>query len=264
MIFQDRLTRMKEELLEFREDLEGELRDMPEGTLNVYTEGDRHYYYERIPKTGNRKKVRRKAITSDPDRVTQLTRKKYLCKATAVLDSDISLIDQTLQDYQPFDEQTVMAGFLEEYPELESGIYRKQPDSDLWQNALPSMKYHDPKRLQARAPDGTATLSKNEMYIAARLEHFGLIYRHDCATGIPGLYRFPDFQILRPRDRKVIYWEHFGMMDDLEYRIDYKRKMKEYEAAGIVPWDNLMITYSKTKYDLDGVMIDAMIRAWLL
>jgi len=55
-----------------------------------------------------------------------------------------------------------------------------------------------------------------------------------------------------------------GMMDDLEYRIDNKRKIEDYEKFGIVPWDNLIITYDTAKAGLRANMIEAMIQSCLL
>jgi hypothetical protein len=40
--------------------------------------------------------------------------------------------------------------------------------------------------------------------------------------------------------------------------------MEEYEKFGIVPWDNLIITYGNSKSGIDGKMIESLIRAWLL
>jgi len=106
--------------------------------------------------------------------------------------------------------------------------------------------------------------SKNEVYIASRLDHYGLTYRSDCPTGIPGLYRVPDFTIIRKRDGRIIYWEHLGMMDDMEYRRGNKRKLEEYEKAGIVPWDNLIVTYDTIDGGLRADLVEAMIQSWLL
>ena len=74
----------------------------------------------------------------------------------------------------------------------------------------------------------------------------------------------PDFTIIRARDGKIIYWEHCGMMDDPGYRARNKKKLKEYEEAGIVPWDNLIVTYDTIEGGLRGDLVEAMIKCWLL
>ena len=106
--------------------------------------------------------------------------------------------------------------------------------------------------------------SGGEMYISARLDHFGIPYRYEDDTGIPDLGYAPDFKIMRPRDRKIIYWEHFGKVNDYDYVLDNFGKVKDYISYGIKPWDNLIMTFSNEKGGYDGKLIDAMIECWLL
>ena len=62
----------------------------------------------------------------------------------------------------------------------------------------------------------------------------------------------------------MIYWEHCGMMDISSYKRTNQQKLKEYEAVGIVPWDNLIVTYDTVEGGLRADIIDAMIKCWLL
>ena len=106
--------------------------------------------------------------------------------------------------------------------------------------------------------------SGGEMYISARLDHFGIPYRYEDETGIPDLSYAPDFTIMRPRDHKIIYWEHFGKVTDDSYVMDNISKVRDYIRYGIKPWDNLIMTFSNEKGGYDGKLIDAMIECWLL
>ena len=54
------------------------------------------------------------------------------------------------------------------------------------------------------------------------------------------------------------------MMEDMEYRIDNKRKIEEYEEFGIVPWDNLILTYDTIDGGLRADYIEAIIKGILL
>lgn len=264
MKYKEDLERIRRELCELREDLMAELRNLPEGELLCTGEEDKRKYYQRLPVRGYRKKERRYGIKKKPQVLDGLIRKEYAASAIEVMDKDIKVLETALRWYKPVDENTVMQEFAAKYPELGGRIYRNSGDAEEWKNAFSSANDFHPESLKSIDIAGKKRRSKNEVYIASRLDHYKLIYRHDCPTGIPGLYRNPDFQIIRPRDFKIIYWEHFGMMDDLEYVIDYKNKMIDYEKAGIVPWDNLMITFGKTAGDLDARMIEAMIQGWLL
>ena len=54
------------------------------------------------------------------------------------------------------------------------------------------------------------------------------------------------------------------MMDDPDYRKKNEIRLKDYEKAGIVPWDNLIITYDTIEGGLRGDLVEAMIKSWLL
>ena len=264
MIYKEDLERIREELDQRKADLLTELDQLPQGELYCLSKDGKKYYYNRIPATGNRKKEHRYGISRAPELIYDLVRKEYIVSALKIIDRDIKALQYAISHYKPLDENTVMSEFMKKNPELAEGVYRKPVDPEIWKQTFRPMDAFHEEGKSSKTAGGEKTLSKNELYIASRLDHYGLVYRHDCPTGIPGLYRNPDFQILRPRDYKIIYWEHFGMMDDREYFIDYKRKMEEYEEHGIVPWDNLIATYSYTKGGLDGRMIESMIRGWLL
>jgi hypothetical protein len=264
MRYKDELDRIRCELIERREDLERELDELPEGELLITDHNGLRKYIQRMPVKGNRKKEHRYGIKRKPDVLNGLVRKEYVSETLKVIDQDIRALELACKRYKPIDEETVMRRFLEEYPELVSGIYHKTIDPEDWVKRLPRIDNVFPENLKHTAADGTKSRSKNELYIASRLDHHGIIYRWDCPTGIPGLYRNPDFSILRRRDWRVIYWEHCGMMDDPDYRKKNEIRLKDYEKAGIVPWDNLIITYDTIEGGLRGDLVEAMIKSWLL
>ena len=60
-----------------------------------------------------------------------------------------------------------------------------------------------------------------------------------------------DFTAMRIRDAKIFYAEHCGMPHNKEYMAHHKRKMELYESVGIVPWDNLIVTYGDINGNID-------------
>ncbi len=264
MIYKTDLERIHRELIERQADLLQELKKLPEGELKCTDQDGNRRYFQRIPATGNRKKEHCYGVKKKPELLKDLVRKEYVVKALRILEKDIKALETVVKKYQPVDEDSVMEIFVEKYPELSDGIYVNRIDEEEWKARFSRIEKYHPENLKHTALDGTESRSKNEIYIASRLDHYGLTYRWDAPTGIPGLYRVPDFTIRRKRDGKVIYWEHMGMMYDLESRIDNKRKLEEYEKAGIVPWDNLILTYDTRDGGLRANLIEAMIHGWLL
>ncbi|MBR2654451.1 MAG: hypothetical protein IKD59_07815 [Lachnospiraceae bacterium] len=264
MVYKDELERIGRELNERKADLITELKTLPDGQLLCTDQGGYRRYMQRIPAKGNRKKEHRYGIKKKPEVLNGLIRKEYVTDALKIIDQNIRAVELACKRYHPIDEDTVMRQFLEDYPELVSGIYHGIVDPEEWVKRYPRMDNYHPENLIHRTYDGIGSRSKNELYIASRLDHYGIIYRWDCPTGIPGLRRNPDYTTLRRRDWKIIYWEHFGMMDVPSYKADYEQKMKDYEKVGIVPWDNLIMTFDTVKGGMRADIIEAMIKCWLL
>ena len=53
---------------------------------------------------------------------------------------------------------------------------------------------------------------------------------------------YPDFTVLKVSERKVIYWEHRGMMDDREYARNAVNRIKSYNKNGVFLGENLILT----------------------
>lgn len=244
-------------------DLSDELKGLPDGSLYVYQKGGRNYYCQRLPKEGNRKKERRIAISNDSDTILALVRKKYVEAALENLRKDVENLNRAISNYSPIGEEHVMRSFVRKYPELKRGLYFGGSDPSVWTDHYVQPEFHA-ENLKSVSAQGERMRSGGEMYIASRLDHFGIPYRYEDNTGIPDLSYAPDFKILRPRDRKIIYWEHFGKVNDYGYVLDNIEKVKTYISYGIKPWDNLIMTFNNEKGGYDGKLIDSLIECWLL
>ena len=58
--------------------------------------------------------------------------------------------------------------------------------------------------------------------------------------------------------------EHLGKVNDKDYMDRNKYKFDVYEQYGIVPWDNLIVSYSQSNGGINEKLIDNLIRGWLL
>lgn len=105
--------------------------------------------------------------------------------------------------------------------------------------------------------------SKSEVLIADALYAAGIPYRYECPLQIGDRIVYPDFTILRMYDRKILYWEHLGLMDDLDYRSDAFRKGQQYLNAGIFLGDQLIITYETGRLPLNNKTLQQVIRHYL-
>lgn len=117
-------------------------------------------------------------------------------------------------------------------------------------------EYYSPGKLRVR--------SKSEVIITGRLEYFGVIFLYEFPLVINGISFRPDFLILKMPEKKEFYWEHFGLMDDEDYREKSLRKINLYAENGIVQGDNLIITMESSRVPLNTTVIDRIIQQNLI
>ncbi len=244
--------------------LKAELEGLPEGLLYIENRNGNYYYSQRIPKGGNHKKEHRIGISDDHDMIFALTRKRYITAALPALEKNIDTIRKLSNKLLLTDEESVMREFVDKYPQLSGGIYRADTDLLVWQDSFEPLEGFFEEGLKSVTGKGIMMRSAGEIYIASRLDALGIPYRYEAPLNIPDLNCLPDFTILRPRDRKMFYWEHFGLTNSKEYINTSLSKVSDYIRYGIVPWDNLIMTYNFTDGGLNAKLIDAMIDAWLL
>lgn len=251
-------------LAEFLEDMLEEVRELPEGELYIYEKRGKQYYCQRFPAEGRRKKEHRVSINGDPELVLALVRKKYAETAIGIAKKDIGLIEDLIRDYGEVNEESVMKTFCDKYPDLRKGLFYGKTDHEEWESDYVASESFYQEDLKSVSAQGEKMRSGGEMYIASRLDHFGIPYRYEAPLTAPELRYSPDFTIMRPRDRKIIYWEHFGMVNDRGYVRDNFDKVYDYIEYGIRPWDNLIMTFNNEKGGYNGKLIDALIECWLL
>ena len=101
------------------------------------------------------------------------------------------------------------------------------------------------------------------MTIANRLAEKGIPYKYECPLMLRnGAVVYPDFTVLNLKERKEIYWEHRGMMDDREYVRNTVFKLKSMMKSGIVVGENLIITEETSENPLGTNEIDTMINKY--
>lgn len=264
MIYENELIRIRNVMNERVSDLNKELKKLPDGMLVVVCYNGKYQYYQRFPATGNRKKERRYGITSKPDVILGLVRKRYILAALPALEKDISMMDSLLLKYEATDENSVMNKFIDRYPQLVDGLHYGKITRESWEKGFVPQKGFYEEDLTSLSLKGVPMRSEGEIYIASRLDHYGIPYRYEEKLKIPDLGDVPDFTILRPRDNKIFYWEHFGKTNNDKYVRDNMEKVYRYIEYGIAPWDNLIMSYNYKEGGFNAKHIEAMIEAWLL
>ena len=103
--------------------------------------------------------------------------------------------------------------------------------------------------------------SKSEKIIADKLFLMNVPYVYEVPLKLKGYgYVRPDFKVLNLKERKVFYWEHFGMMDKSEYVKNASDKISLYMKYGIYPNDKLLVSYETQKQPLSTEQIQRLLQ----
>ena len=143
---------------------------------------------------------------------------------------------------------------------LKEAFVPNQKELDDWMNApFDGNPYKEEQKIY-KTTDGNLVRSKSEVMICAALSENGIPYRYECPLNLGEGTIYPDFTIMHPKTRKLYYWEHAGMLDNLDYLDHHLQKERRYIRAGIYPGKNLILTHEAKDYPLTPQKITQVIR----
>ena len=112
---------------------------------------------------------------------------------------------------------------------------------------------------------GEKVRSKTEKILADKFYSMGIPYRYEYPVNLKGYGTvYPDFTLLNIRERKEIYFEHFGMMDHPEYCQKAILKLENYMRNKIYVGKNLLVTFETFRNPLDMKTVEQMLREFIL
>ena len=240
--------------------LEDKICSLPEGKLKVKRNGNCTYYYlvgedlhETLLNNNNLK------LAED------LAQKNYLEKVVKESKQELAVLKRALNQYPEAVAEDVYHQLSDERKKLVKPIVPTDEQFiQRWQN-----KPFTHKKISDDVPmyltmKGERVRSKSEVIISDRLNINGIPYKYECPLTFKRngelITIHPDFTILRVSDRKTLYLEHNGRMDDPGYADDMVNRVNDYSYAGIVQGDNLFMTFETSETPLDISVLDKMIK----
>jgi len=106
---------------------------------------------------------------------------------------------------------------------------------------------------------GLRVRSKSEILIADILDEMSVPFLYEKPLPLQTSIVHPDFTLLNIKERKEVYWEHFGMMDDMDYRNNAFLKIRKYESNGFYRHDAFIWTEETGRCPLDTKVLRKMI-----
>ena len=208
---------------------------MPSGELKAYTNNKSHRWY--YVNGSARKYLSRNNRTL----AEKLALKKYLFLRKKELLEDKNNINNRLilLDSKCHEEMEKFLNSASYFELLPKNINRQED----WRNEEFKTNPLYPEQRNVPCPSGNFVRSKSEVFIDMALSQAGIPYRYECELILGKQNYYPDFTILHPGTGEVIYWEHFGKMNDPDYARSAFNKMRKYYENGLIPGKNLIVTF---------------------
>ena len=226
----------------------------PEGRLRVNKSPKQTRYYQVLKDADTTGKY---LSMQDKKTIRQLAQKDYNKVFLRNARAELKGIEKILKIYQKYNSEAVYDCLSKERKSLVTPyMITDKLYAEKWQ----SLTYKsNPFMIENKKYDtkkGDLVRSKSEAIIADMLFDLEIPYRYECALKLKnGQTRYPDFTLLKNKKREEIYLEHFGLLDNEEYRADCLRKLDEYKNSGIYIGKNLLFTYEteNTPLDIKGI-----------
>ena len=100
--------------------------------------------------------------------------------------------------------------------------------------------------------------------IASYLYTKKIPFRYECALRCGETVFYPDFTIRHPKTGQLFYWEHFGLMDDVDYSKKAYSKLQTYTSHGIIPTIQLITTYETKEHPLSIEAVEEIVNYYFL
>lgn len=231
------------------EKLKKRIKESPEGSLKVISKNNRVQYY--VYYKGKTKYIRK----NETKLISELAQKYYDKKVLKIIlkknfsKTEIDQVYYSMGETNKFVEP-ILETNMEKLNKWKEIPY-SQPTFVSNQNYLYSKNY---EKLR----------SKSEKLISDMLYDNKIIYKYECPLYLKGYGTiYPDFTFYDPISDEEIYWEHFGIMDDIEYANRTLNKIEHYASNGIYIGERLIVTFESSKIQLNIQIVNQYIKKYL-
>ena len=239
-----------------------ELSKAPNGSLNAVKTSNGFKYFQIEKDHGN---IKRTYIKKENiELATALAKKRYNKVRKHEIENEIASIKQKM-DRTPKISSTDLLYNVPGYSNLLQALLN--PNYIKQQKWLSQPYIHNDKHqetLRFKTSAGITVRSKSETLIVRGLSDYNIPFKYECGLEINGTIYFPDFTIYKASEDTELIWEHFGMIDNTEYRFNAMNKLNSYINNGYVPGHNLICTFETINSPLTEDIIKRTIEAYLL
>ena len=266
--FKEEVKNALDAMIELKEQLERELKLLPKGSLAIKTVNNHEYFYHVFYEVEKGEKLRKQVIIrgDEEELKLKLKRRKYISVQLDNIKHNIKVAEKTLCCIRESDLQTVVGNLSKVYKNIPDHCFLElvgEPPERFGRiNVNKNPKY--PEGLVHSTARGDKVRSKSEVIIADQLYSLGIPYNYEPEIELEGKKFNPDFEVWSYKFNRVIYWEHFGLINKASYVSCMVRKKSIYMRNGIVPWNNLIETFDDEEGVIDGAIIRNIAKIFLV
>ena len=262
---QDYRKELEEQLLEIRELIKksnknlAKYRDLPNSHVYISNSNGCPQYYLK-----NEFEPRKYVSKKDIKNITKYAQRDYESDMNRKLKSLEKNLRVFLENYAP--------GVVSEYESFSDAkkaiikplIMTEEEYIERWYGEHPGQQNPYPNEDAILTNQGETVRSKSEKIIADALDKSGIPYQYEPMLELGYNTVYPDFVALNRRTRRTVYWEHLGIISDLEYATKSFSKIQIYEREGFLLGKDLITTMESSGRVLDIRLVEKKINEFLL
>ena len=242
-------------------------KKLPQGRLRINNNRGVVEYYQITEKNDTRGKYLKK---SDKELIRKLAQGEYIDKQLKSAKCELNDIEKIVKSLNRikrtlYRSDNVYSSMIPERKKLVAPILISEREyAENWEKEEYNRNEYRSEEKVYSTKKGDMVRSKSEVLLADMYYELGIPYRYEAALRLNNSRTvYPDFTVLDVANRREIYHEHMGLLDDEEYRYHNLRKIEEYRKNDIFAGKNLFITHEAIGCPLNIREIEKCIR-WLL
>ncbi len=227
---------------------------LPRGSL---VERNGHLYHAfRINGKQTQKRI------TDPHQIYGIKLRQFLKAGLPMLNQRITTNRYYLENEVLYDPIKILQGMISVYDKVTGyNVFLKDDiDPDKWRQDNYERNTHA-FAYEHYTEQHIPVRSKAEAMIGTQFEHRGWLYICEPKMRFGHEIKCPDFAVMMPNTRKVIFFEHFGRMDDLNYMKDTMDKLVLYSRYGLKLGENFFFTWETKDRPLTMLQIESVLDA---
>ena len=222
------------------------------------------YYYRVISSRGKTDQIPIPQDYADRDAlIYDLKERRHIAKALPILRKNLVYYEKAIAQFQLYDPARLQMPSSYADFDFSNLLLKGDVNPVLWvAEPYPHNKAF-PEDLIYQSEGGLLTRSKAEADIATMLERNRIVFRYEPELRLDRHLYYPDFCIIHPIHRRILYWEHFGKMDDPEYAHNTMEKIRVYSQHGYHLGQNFIMTWETKAHPLHFGHINDRILTYL-